>query len=386
MENQQAKPPKKDRFVLVISDCHLSAGRFFEGRMNPHEDFKFDDEMCDLFQYFSRGKYGSWSDGSPVELELVIAGDYFDYLNVPVKGEFEDGVTEEIAVYKTKAIIEAHPKVMHALRQFASLPGKTITYLIGNHDADLLFANVREMIVRTWDPNAAFPSEKVKIVHDKDRLTYADAGFEIRHGNQFEAGNELDFNQPFVVTDTGSRLLNLPWGSVYVLKIVNQMKWEREYLDKIRPIKVFVLLGLIMDPFFTMRFVFLSSFYFIKTRIFSDQKGWLAGFKKAAKIIKNQSSVFFQDLETEARQLLDESKEIKTVIFGHTHRPMNKVYPDGKQYINTGTWTKMIDLDWRGIGQQYRRTFAFVHIKDGQAQCELKQWVGESGPHQTFGG
>jgi predicted phosphodiesterase len=102
-------------------------------------------------------------------------------------------------------------------------------------------------------------------------------------------------------------------------------------------------------------------------------------------ILKQETKVFL-DLEREARQLLEEGDDLQTVIFGHTHKPMNKVYPDGKQYINTGTWTKMINLDWRGLGQQVRRTFAYVHIRDGKAQCELRQWVGEHSPHTLFDG
>ena len=65
---------------------------------------------------------------------------------------------------------------------------------------------------------------------------------------------------------------------------------------------------------------------------------------------------------------------------------MNKVYPDGKQYINTGTWTKMINLDWRSLGQQFCLTFALVKIKDGQSQSELRHWVGEYSPHRMFQG
>lgn len=372
----------KQKFKIVISDCHLSAGRFFEGRLNPHEDFHFDEEMCALFHHFSTGEYGGKGEEA-ADVELVIAGDYFDYLNVPVKGEFEDGITEDVALYKTRAIIDGHPKVMAALKKFASLPGKKITYLIGNHDAELFFPQVREMITRAWDPKGEYPSHSVEVIADRDRLMY-EGGVEIRHGNQFEAGNELDFDQPLIETSAGSTLLNLPWGSIYVLKIINRMKYEREYLDKIRPIKVFIVVGLIFDPVFTLKFCFLSSFYFIKTRIFSETHGIFAGIKKTFQILGEESRIFFQDLERPARKILDDKAETRTIIFGHTHRPMDKVYADGKQYINTGTWTKMIDLDWRGIGQQFRRTFAYVKISDDHAQCELRQWVGEASPHKLF--
>ncbi len=371
-----------DKVKLVISDCHLSAGRFYESKLNPHEDFHFDDEMCDMFNYFSTGPFGE-VDGQSIDVELVIAGDYLDFLNVPIMGEFEDAITEENALKKLHAIMNGHPHVMAALKRFAGLPGKTITYLIGNHDAELFFPKVAEAIVRAWDPQGRFPSEKVKVVNDRDRLEYEE-GFEIRHGNQEESGNELDFEEPLVKTDDGRQVLNIPWGSVYVLKIINRLKWEREYLDKIRPIRVFFVFGLFFDTWFTIRFGLLSFFYFIRTRLlanpvkrFSLKRMWQR---------YREESAFFLDLERSARRMLDENPKIKTIIMGHTHRPMNKVYPDGKQYINTGTWTKMIDLDWRGLGQQFRRTFALVLVKDGQAVCDLRQWMGEHSPHKIFQG
>ena len=60
-----------ERFKIVISDCHLSAGRFFEGSLNPHEDFFFDDEMCEFLHYFSSGRFGTGPEG-PVEVELWV--------------------------------------------------------------------------------------------------------------------------------------------------------------------------------------------------------------------------------------------------------------------------------------------------------------------------
>lgn len=122
------------RIKLVISDCHLSAGHTFESQRNPHEDFHFDEEMSAFFQYFSTGIYG---DGC--EVELIINGDFFDFLNVPYKGEFEEVITEQFALYKLECMLTGHTQVVNAMRDFASLPGKNIVYNIGNHDADLFF-------------------------------------------------------------------------------------------------------------------------------------------------------------------------------------------------------------------------------------------------------
>ena len=369
-----------DKIKIVISDCHLSAGRFFEGRLNSHEDFKFDEEMCDFFEYFSTGKYGEGPDG-PVEVELFINGDFLDFLNVPYYGEFEDAITEEISLYKLEAVFAGHPKVMVGLKRFASHPNKTITYMIGNHDADLFFPKVQETIIRKWDPDGSFPSKKVTVIADRDHVRY-EGGVEIHHGNQFEAVHVLNFEKPILKTFLEEPVLNIPWGSFYVLKIVNRLKGEREYLDKVRPVKLFVLFGLIIDPWFTLRFVVLSTFYFLKTRFVYSPKRRSS--PKVTLGILKQETNFLQDLEKPARRLLDLEPDVHTVIFGHTHKPMDKVYPDGKQYINTGTWTKMINLDWRGLGQQYCLTFAFIKISKGKAHCELRQWHGEHAPHRAF--
>ena len=368
------------KFKIVISDCHLSAGQFFEGRLNAHEDFKFDNEMCEFFEYFSTGVYGDGPDG-PVEVELFINGDFLDFLNVPYYGEFEDVITEEISLFKVEAIMAGHRKVMEGLRRFASKPNKKITYLIGNHDADLFFRKVRERITREWDPKGEFPSEKVTLIAHTDRVRY-EGGVEIHHGNQFEAVHVLSFEKPVLKNFLDKPVLNIPWGSFYVLKIVNRLKGEREFLDKVRPIKVFVLFGLLFDPWFTIRYVVLSVFYFLKTRFVYNPRR-RSRIKVTLEILKQETN-FLQDLERPARKHLDQEPDVQTIIFGHTHKPMNKVYPDGKQYINTGTWTKMINLDLRNLGQQYCLSFAFIKIENGKAECDLRHWIGEHSPHRSF--
>lgn len=364
--------------MIIISDCHLSAGRIFEGKLNPYEDFHFDDEMVEFFRHFSSGRY---ADNA---VELLINGDFFDHLNVPFFGEFEEAITEDIAVTKTEQIIAGHPKVMRGIREFASKPGKTVKYLIGNHDADLFFPKVRERITREWDPEGRTVSDKVEVIADRDRVSYP-GGVEVHHGNQFEAVHVLNFEKPLLTESLAEPVLNIPWGSFFVLKIINRLKHEREYVDKIRPIKAFVLFGLVFDTLFTLKFCFLCAFYFLKTRfVYSPKRR--STLKVTAEILA-QETEFLLDLEKQARKLLETRSELQTVILGHTHKPMNRIFPDGKQYINTGTWTKMVNLDWRSLGETYKLTFALVEIgEDGKAQCDLRHWVGEASPHRTFHG
>ena len=336
--------------------------------------------MVEFIEYFSTGSYGEGAQG-PVNVELVINGDFLDFLNVPYLGEFEEGITEDIALKKCEAILNAHPKVMGALKRFASKANKNISYLIGNHDAELFFEKVRERITKEWDPEGEYPSAKVKLIADTDRIRY-DEGLEIRHGNQFELSNQLDFEKPFMELKNGTRVLNIPWGSIYVLKIINRMKWERTNLDKIRPLKVFAFFGILLDPIFTLKFFLLSTFYYLRTRITRKTQSFF-GIRRTFQVITQERS-FFLDLEREAREVLELDPSLHTVIMGHTHLPMHRVYENGRQYLNSGTWTKMIYLDWRFIGEPFRKTFILVHIKNGEIKAELNQWMGVKNPYSAF--
>lgn len=368
----------KEKYKIVFSDCHLSAGMNFETRRNPHEDFFFDDDMVAFLEFFSSGVYAD------LEVELIINGDFFDPLNVPYQGEFEEVITEQFAIYKLECCLRGHPKVIEAFRDWVTHPGKTITYNIGNHDADFFFPAVQEHFVRAVDPQHQFPSPVVRVNSNQPGLEI-EGGVYIEHGNQYEAVHLMNYQRPLLTYDLAEPVLNLPWGSFYVLKIINRFKWERDYVDKVRPVKVMVLWGLFTDTWFTLRFVLTSIFYFLKTR-FIYNPARRSRISVTMQILKEETKTFLQDLQDAARVALDERPHIHTVVFGHTHLPMHKVFPDGKSYVNTGTWTKMINLDFRGMGggNHYKLTFGLIRIKDGRAEVSLEQWIGAHKPHKTF--
>jgi UDP-2,3-diacylglucosamine pyrophosphatase LpxH len=364
------------KIKLVTSDMHLSAGRFVEGIQNPHEDFYFDNEFCEFLDFFSSGQYGS-----NCEVELILNGDVFDFLNVPTQGEFLDVVTSDIAVEKLKAILAGHPEVMDALRKFIALPGKRVVYNVGNHDMDFFFPAVREEFCRALGgPN--WSKEKVWVNTETEYLEY-EGGIRIYHGNQFEAVHTTNYKQPLLTDNLPEPILYMPWGSVYVLKIINRLKWERDYIDKVRPAKLFMLFGFLFDPIFTLKFFLLSAFYFLNTRFIYNPKRRATVMNTLA-IMKEEITPFY-GLEDDARMILDTESNVRAVIFGHTHGAMQRFYRDGKTYINTGTWTRMINLDLRNLGQATKLTFAFVEYDDaGNPRASLEEWFGHSHPHRPF--
>lgn len=363
------------KYKIITSDMHLSAGRFLDGIQNPHEDFFFDDEFCEFLRFFSQGEYGD-----DVEVGLILNGDVFDFLNVPHQGDFPDLITADLAVERLRAIFLGHEEVTKALQAFVRKPGKSIVYNVGNHDMDFFFPEVQKEFCRVIGGENC-SKEKVWVNAEKEFLEYD--GIQIHHGNQFEAVHAANYESPFIKDNLPEPVLYLPWGSVYVIKIINRLKWEVDHIDKVKPAKLFMLFGLFVHPVTIIKLLLFSAFYFFNTRFVYNPKR-RANLANTLAIMKEEITPFY-GLEDDARKLLDSLPHIHTVIFGHTHGPMERHYSDGKTYINTGTWTRMINLDFRNLGQNSKLTFAHIEFSDeAMAKAQLREWVGEHRPHRPF--
>lgn len=359
---------------VITSDMHLSAGRFVDGVQNPHEDFFFDREFCEFLEYFSTGFYG---DGC--EVELILNGDVLDFLNVQSQGEFPDYITSELAVERLRTILNGHGEVTRALQIFVSNPGKSILYNVGNHDMDFFFPAVREEFKRLVGGEKFQAQVSVNV--EKEFLEFD--GIQIHHGNQFEAVHRANYEQPFLTENLPEPILYLPWGSVYVIKIINRLKLEVEHIDKVKPAKLFMLFGLFVHPIAIIKLFLFSTFYFLNTRFVYNPRR-RANISNTLAIMKEEITPF-HGLEDDARLLLDQNPHVHTIIFGHTHGPMQRFYGDGKTYINTGTWTRMISLDFRNLGQSTKLTFAhIVYGEDGKPRATLEEWMGLHKPHRSF--
>jgi len=88
------------KVVLVISDLHLGAGKMIKGKRNLLEDFHYDNELVDFLNYYSSGDY------QDIEVELVINGDFFDFLAVPYVEFYDDEFwSEKASLAKLKMIL-----------------------------------------------------------------------------------------------------------------------------------------------------------------------------------------------------------------------------------------------------------------------------------------
>lgn len=87
-----------------------------------------------------------------------------------------------------------------------------------------------------------------------------------------------------------------------------------------------------------------------------------------------------QEPEVMAALRLLKHDRVRTVVFGHTHVPMQVELPSGKRYVNSGTWVKLIDLRHARTAPSELNTY--VQIRRGVA--ELMSWRGTE-PARRFG-
>lgn len=325
---------KAKKVVLVISDLHLSAGDEYLGRRNHLEDFHSDQELVDFLNYYSSGEYLT------KEVELIINGDFLDPLNVPYVNYFDDEYwSEKASLEKLDIILKAHPEVMQALAKFLKAKNKTLVYIIGNHDAELLFDSLKERF------RAEFPPESQdKITLRNDLTLYQPVeGVYVQHGHEYESLHHFDEASSIVESTKGEKYFIPPWGSYFVTHVMNKYKIERDHVNAVRPIRMFLIHGIIFDTFFILRFMIATAYFYTMIRFLRYYRlklGW-------GRIIRDIISelTLFQDYESLTRDFFQQKPGSKVLIVGHTHEPIYREYADGTTFVNTGTWTRMVNLD-----------------------------------------
>src|SRR6185369_9022845 len=53
------------------------------------------------------------------------------------------------------------------------------------------------------------------------------------------------------------------------------------------------------------------------------------------------------------------------LVMGHNHQAAHRHYRDGRQYVNTGTWTDVTSFDPGSLGRLSRPTYAFLEYPEG---------------------
>ncbi len=369
---------KINKTVLIISDIHLGAGYTVDGKRNYLEDFHYDKELVDFLNYHSTGSFANR------EIELIINGDLFDLLAVPFVPFFDDEFwSEEASLQKLKMILDAHPEVMEGLKNFISQKKKKIVYIIGNHDAELVFDSLCKLILDYFPEK---DKEKFEIRRDVKEDYEPVSNVVVKHGHEYEIAHHFDPEESIIEDENGKRYFLPPWGSYYVTRVINKFKEERDHINAVRPIKKFIINGFIYDTFFILRFLFATTFYFIMVRsiaLFKENKS----LKKMIIHCLNELELF-QDYESLTQEYFIKNPEVKALVVGHTHDPIIRSNANGSTFINTGTWTNMYNLDFGKRNEGNLLTYAQIDVQDikkEQYEIALNVWKGSDHlPYSEF--
>ncbi|RME47516.1 MAG: hypothetical protein D6795_13950 [Deltaproteobacteria bacterium] len=162
-----------------------------------------------------------------IAVDLVFNGDTFDFLKTRLDGGYPLHITAERALGKFHAIAAAHPDFFTALRGFLCGGGgeRRIFFIVGNHDAELLFPAVQAAIRERvgCEEGIEFPGFEFDIgeVH-------------IEHGSQRDPMFRMAPEQLFL-EEEGEPILALPWGSLALLEVAIPLQPQFYHLDRVKP-------------------------------------------------------------------------------------------------------------------------------------------------------
>ena len=274
--------------LLVLSDLHLSEGKHAAtGKYSTKEDFFFDREFARFLAYYQ---------DLPLDhrrpWHLIINGDFLDFLQVTAH---EDAPTElcrgrhlrygldcgeQETVYKLGKIVEGHPEFFLALAEFVA-NGNLLTIIKGNHDVEFHFPGVRgAFIARLKDAyecahaNETLQASKIaESVRFSDWFYYEPRSLWIEHGQQYDEVNVFPYQlSPLLPTsakwpDERASEIDLPWGSLFVRYLFNDIEHVEPFADNIKPQTEFVRWIFRHHPMMGLRFaLFDTSFLLEKLR------------------------------------------------------------------------------------------------------------------------
>lgn len=349
---------------LVVSDLHLGKGRYLRnGQLNILEDFFEDDRFYEFCEYYSSGlNYLS-------SIHLVLNGDILNLIQIDHEGIFTHIIDAEVTSDSLKSIGKGHPKFFAALKEFLSTPNKKVTYVIGNHDAGMAFAEAQKVFCDLVGHHVEFTD------------TFIKDGIHIEHGHRFEAINTVPPKDFFVKGPNGKSILNLPWGSLFCISVLPVLKKERPYIDKVRPMSSYVKWCLLHDFTFFWKLVITVLRYLISTSFDSYTKQ-NRNFKTTLRVLKQIT--IYPRYEKQAKRIFKRNSSIHTVIMGHTHLQEWRRFPEGKFYFNTGTWNAIPSIDAALHMNSVQLSYCTieVHPKSGTLiEASINVWKGKWKPY-----
>jgi hypothetical protein len=230
-------PPADDATTkLVVSDLHLGDGDSILETWRAPQQEAWERLLRDAMPG------GPYSAGP---MELIVNGDCFDFLataHAPTEG---GAIAASGGLARIAYIIAAHGAWFAALRAWLHASGGSITFLIGNHDAELAFGAVRARI------RAALAAPPGAVRFCLARIYRPLPDVVIEHGCQFDPWNAIPglwddaahavpagpaALETFDARGTeGPPTVALPWGSRYYYRVMLPIARHFPYLAALHP-------------------------------------------------------------------------------------------------------------------------------------------------------
>ncbi len=244
-----------DQIKIVVSDLHLGAGRAQEG--NRLEDFDQDAAWGELLE-----RLMAESQRRRAPVELILAGDAFEFLQVPAlppeetfdpqrayASEFYAPSDSASSRRKMELIIQGHPRFFEALATFLSLaPQRKVCIIKGNHDVNLHWESVQNALRSAIGAEGELRPclEFVERYISREEIY-------VEHGNQYlEWVNRWsDFEQPH--DSANPEELYMPAGSRFVYLFFNEVERQHAWMDGVKPITALIWYLLALDFSFAIR-------------------------------------------------------------------------------------------------------------------------------------
>jgi len=197
--------------TVIISDIEM-------GRGDIMDDFTSDGELAAFTEKIV-------NDNPDTAISLVLNGDIFDFLKMAYKGTYPRHITEEVSLWKLEEVIRCHSAVFTALKKFLETAGNAVHFVIGNHDADLAWPALQEVIKKTLGNGK-------NIFFD---FWYDRGGLHVEHGHLHDPFFHIGTNRP-LTRYRGKKILNTPFGanicSSYLVDLKRKFPHEERTFPK----------------------------------------------------------------------------------------------------------------------------------------------------------
>lgn len=206
-------PTGSDRLVVCFSDIEIGAGGVLD-------DFPHTEWLGELMLAYNRPPFDD------LAVDLVFNGDTLDLLKTSIDGKYPVVVDAETALAKLDRVLQAHPDFPRSCRRFLehSRAPRTIHFVIGNHDYELVFDEVQERLRDAIGHEAVtFPGFE---------LNFGD--LHVEHGSQDDSMFAVDPERPLIEHE-GRQVLCQPWGAQAIIEVALPQHELMYDLDRLKP-------------------------------------------------------------------------------------------------------------------------------------------------------